>query len=203
MLLAIGTAHPLLSVALLDGATVVAAQAERVGRGHAERLLPMIAEVMAAAGVGRPTSIATDVGPGSYTGIRIGLAAARALALAWEIPIHGLRGDALVAAAAFARNPTLARVVVVLDALRDELFVATHVRGSLLPGLVVVAPGQATAVASDVGAVAGNGLSALAPLPSWCWPCEPDAAQVALSDGAAFTTAKPLYLRAPDVRPSP
>jgi len=96
--LVIETATAACSVALLDGDVVRASAHELVGRGHAERLLPMIGEVLAAAGVARADLVLVDCGPGSFTGIRVGLAAARALAMAWQVEVAGYSALALIAA---------------------------------------------------------------------------------------------------------
>src|SRR3546814_5856504 len=80
--LVIDTATAACSVALIDDGRAVADRHEIVGRGHAERLLPMIAELP---GGGRADEILVDVGPGSFTGTRVGIAAARGLAVGWEI----------------------------------------------------------------------------------------------------------------------
>ena len=66
-----------------------------------------------------------DIGPGSFTGIRIGIAAARALGVAWGVPVLGFSGTGLVAAAAFAADPALAQVAAVIDAGRGQRFVET------------------------------------------------------------------------------
>src|SRR6187402_2735190 len=97
--LVIETATAACSVALLAGRTRLAGAHELVGRGHAERLVPMIGEVLAAAGLERADLILVDCGPGSFTGIRVGLAAARALGYAWNVPVHGYSALALIAAA--------------------------------------------------------------------------------------------------------
>ena len=92
------------SVALIDNGELVAGECIKLGRGHAERLVPMIA---ALPGNGRAEAIAVDVGPGSFTGIRVGLAAARALAMAWGARIEGYESLSLVAAMAASARPGL------------------------------------------------------------------------------------------------
>ena len=95
MQLAISTATAACSVALLDGENILAEEHRIVGRGHAECLISMIAGLP---NRGRASMIWVDCGPGSFTGVRVGLAAARALALAWEVPLFGFSTLALVAA---------------------------------------------------------------------------------------------------------
>lgn len=100
--LAIDSATEACSVALLDGGALLAGAFEVIGRGHAERLVPMIAELP---GKGRADRIVVSLGPGSFTGVRIGLAAARALGLAWRVDVIGYPTLALVSAMARARQP--------------------------------------------------------------------------------------------------
>lgn len=100
-ILVIDTATQALSVALLDDGAPIGHFHEIVGRGHAEALLPAIASMPDG---GRADAIAVDVGPGSFTGVRIGIAAARALALAWSIPLHGYSAPSLIAARAAAEH---------------------------------------------------------------------------------------------------
>ncbi|WP_016744608.1 tRNA (adenosine(37)-N6)-threonylcarbamoyltransferase complex dimerization subunit type 1 TsaB, partial [Rhizorhabdus wittichii] len=97
--LVIDTATAACSVALIEDGAIVAEAHDVVGRGHAERLMPMIA---ALPGGGRADSILVDCGPGSFTGVRVGLAAARALALGWGVPVHGYSSMAAIAATAAA-----------------------------------------------------------------------------------------------------
>ncbi len=103
-LLAIDTSESACSVALLDGGTVIDSKSEIIGRGHAERLLPLIEERLLAAELtyGDLTRIAVTTGPGTFTGLRIGLAVARGLALQGNLPCVGLTG--LQVHAAFAAH---------------------------------------------------------------------------------------------------
>jgi len=100
--LVIDSATEACSVALFDGGEWVASKYEVLGRGHAERLVPMIAELP---DKGRAARIAVSLGPGSFTGVRIGLAAARALGLAWRADVCGYPTLALVAAMGREAHP--------------------------------------------------------------------------------------------------
>jgi tRNA threonylcarbamoyl adenosine modification protein YeaZ len=100
--LAIDTATEACSAALFEEGALLDARYEVIGRGHAESLVPMIAELP---GKGRADRIAVSLGPGSFTGVRIGLAAARALGLAWGVEVLGYPTLALVAAIARAQHP--------------------------------------------------------------------------------------------------
>lgn len=100
--LAIDSATEACSVALFDGDALVAGDWRVLGRGHAEQLVPMIS---ALPGKGRAERIVVSLGPGSFTGVRIGLAAARALGLAWKAEVLGYPTLALVAAMAREERP--------------------------------------------------------------------------------------------------
>lgn len=117
--LAIETATAACSVALIEDGIVVAADHAVVGRGHAELLLPMIAGLP---GGGRCDAILVDVGPGSFTGIRVGVAAAKALAFGWGVPVHGFASLALLAAMDGSRGDT----VIAIEGGHGEVFVARY-----------------------------------------------------------------------------
>ena len=99
--LAIECATEACSVALFDDGALLEGALEVLGRGHAERLVPMIAELPDR---GRADRILVSLGPGSFTGVRVGLAAARGLALAWRADCLGYPTLALVATMALAQR---------------------------------------------------------------------------------------------------
>lgn len=202
MLLAIETAYAACSAALIGPEGVVAARHELIGRGHAERLVPLIGELLAEASA-LPTAIVVDVGPGSFTGLRVGIATARALALAWDVPVSGYSAMPLVAAAAFAGDAACAEITVAMDAGRGEVFVQRFARdlGSAAPAAVMT-PAMAARMAA--GTIAGTGAPALhdagvaARLLS---SGPPDAADVRLLDpGFLGLRLTPLYVREPDAK---
>jgi tRNA threonylcarbamoyl adenosine modification protein YeaZ len=197
MLLCMDTALAGLSVALCDGDTVVAEHHVLIGRGHAESVIPVVADVMARAGIVAPDAIVVDVGPGSFTGLRIGIAAARALGLAWGVPVHGMRATDLVAAAAFAASPDCERLAVVLDAGRGQLYVQHFERGGAGGDIVALSPADATRACAGI-AVAGPGASMLANarILAESWPRAADARL--LTPAARALPPAPLYVRAPD-----
>jgi len=100
--LVIDSATEACSAALFDDSKLLDGRYRVIGRGHAERLVPMIAELP---DKGRAERIAVSLGPGSFTGVRIGLAAARALGLAWRVKVFGYPTLALVAAMAREQHP--------------------------------------------------------------------------------------------------
>jgi tRNA threonylcarbamoyladenosine biosynthesis protein TsaB len=118
MRLVIETAGLACSVALFDDDHLVAATYEEVMRGHAERLLPMIADLP---GGGRADEILVDCGPGSFTGVRVGLAAAQGLGIGWHVPVYGYSSLALLAACHFAQSDA-ATVTIAIPGGHGELF---------------------------------------------------------------------------------
>ncbi len=218
-LLALDTASAACSVALWrDG--VAARRHKVIGRGHAEALMPMIAEVLDEAGVGYDAldAVAAAVGPGSFTGIRTGLAAARGLALALAIP--GIGVSSLAAAASTARSalaPNAGRTLLVaLETKRADLYVQAF-DDSLSPLFPPVAlppveavrrlPPGPLAVAGDAAARLAGALAGRQPAPAFL----PD---LAIGDAAAIAriaagpadkhlALRPLYIHPPQATPAP
>ncbi|GGE75518.1 tRNA (adenosine(37)-N6)-threonylcarbamoyltransferase complex dimerization subunit type 1 TsaB [Sphingomonas prati] len=199
--LVIETASAACSVALIDDGRVVSAIHEVVGRGHAERLVPMISEL---AGGGRADAILVDCGPGSFTGVRVGLAAARALAFGWGVPVHGFGAPALLAAAAFAERPDLTALTVAITGGHGELFVQRFAGLTLTEttSLASLIPSAAAESAGDDWVI-GSGAPALLAARGDEHGADrlPDASD-AHHLAPAFTTlpATPVYGRAPDAK---
>jgi tRNA threonylcarbamoyl adenosine modification protein YeaZ len=198
--LVIETATAACSVALLEDGVVIAAGHEVVGRGHAERLLPMIAELPDG---GRAEHILVDCGPGSFTGVRVGIAAARGLALGWRAEATGYSSFALIAASAFAADPGLASLAVVLEGGHGEVFMQAFdaplapasALASLRPEVALAALGARTAI--------GNGvrlLTAIAPAVAAIEALPRAADAVLLPAGFTTLPPRPIYGRAPDAK---
>ena len=196
--LAIDTALAACSTALFEDDRLIASADEVIGRGHAERLLPMVAEVMRQAGVDRADDVLVDVGPGSFAGIRVGVAAARAFGLAWGAEVRGYTATALVAAASDA-----GRLLVALEAGRGELYCQPFDDAVAVGEIVALAPGAAIRLAEG-RTLAGSGAAALMALDAQlliAGPVWPRAADVLrLARGDRVLAPRPLYVRAPDAK---
>jgi len=202
-ILAIETATAACSVALLEDDRVVADIHEVVGRGHAERLVPMIAELPDG---GRADRILVDCGPGSFTGIRVGLAAARALGLAWRVPVHGYSSLALLAATALQEAGAPDRVASALTGGHGELFVQSFVVAPFREASVLASltPGAAAAAIAET-LVIGSGAASLVEARATGSARDPlpHARDIRhLPPGFTMRAATPIYGRAPDARPS-
>ncbi len=192
--LAIDTSTAACTAALFDGGRCVAQADELIGRGHAERLAPMLDELLD----GRNAdAILVGVGPGSFTGIRVGLAAASGLAIGWNSKLLGLSSLALLAASAGASGEVAAAMI----GGHGELFVQQF-HGALRPaGELLNLPPDRAAAEITAGLVVGPGAQALVDARGHGkamdgWP----SASLALILPEQLRTLPPVpvYARAPD-----
>lgn len=199
--LVIETATAACSVALFDAGGLHAERHAIVGRGHAEHLLPMIA---ALPGGGRADAVIVDCGPGSFTGIRVGLAAARALGLGWGVPVAGCSSLALIAAGAFADDPALAELTVAIEGGHGELFVQNFARSLVGAGAIASLAPSAALDHAGGRVIAGSGARWIAAIAPGHDVRErlPRAADILLLPPALRALPPhPVYGRAPDARP--
>ncbi len=197
MLLAFDTATPAVSVALHDGTRLLASWTATDGRRHGEHLAVGIDAVLREAGaaIGDVDEVAVGVGPGPFTGLRVGLMTARALGSALGIAVHGVCTLDVIAAAARLDTP----FVVATDARRREVYWASYDAAGQRVGLPSV---DLPADVGWSGPAVGAG-AALYPdyFPDAREPLLPDAAVLAelvASGRATLLAADPLYLRRPD-----
>lgn len=198
--LAIETATEACSIALFDAGTLLAHDHRVLGRGHAERLVPMISELP---DKGRANRILVSLGPGSFTGLRIGIAAARALGFAWSSEVLGYPTLALVAAMAATQHQGQA-VTVCMNGGHGEWFVQNFSALGVAEGEVrSLRPDQAAAAYSHQ-IVAGNRAKELVSLADGnlcALEILPDARQALLLDGSLLTAQlAPIYGRGPDAK---
>ena len=217
-LLALDSAGSACSAAVRTEDGVVARRLEVMRRGQSERLVPMIQDVMSEAGLDYAAldAIAVTVGPGGFTGVRIGLATARGLALACGRPVLGLNNFLTVAAAVPEAERQDRHIAVLLDAKRSDLYVQVF-RPDLTPSSkpACIAPAELAAhvpagrmvLAGDAVAQAMSGLGQAGDerfLISGA-PAHADAAVIAeLAAGLPSPAPdaplpRPLYMRPPDV----
>lgn len=220
-ILAIDTSLGACSAALLrrDGAGErLFRRFEAMERGHAEAIFPMIAAVMAEAGVAFAdlTRIAVTPGPGTFTGVRAGIAAARGLALAAGLPI-AVAGSLEVMALGCLRDTAEAEraggFMIAHDARRDEFYCQSFdADGGALCAPAIMSVAEAVENLGAISLVAGSGALALAGeaarsgrnlhavLPALL-PDAADLARLALNLPHCAQSPAPLYLRAPDAKP--
>jgi tRNA threonylcarbamoyl adenosine modification protein YeaZ len=198
MLLVIDSATAACSAALIEDGRLIDERYEHVGRGHAERLVPMIAELLEGR---RPSAVLVDCGPGSFTGVRVGLAAAHGLAIGWGVPVTGFTSTAVVAATLQASE-----VAIALHGGHGQLFVQSYGREPLtaLDALRSLAPEEAAA-AVTARLVAGSGAAELVAARGWGEALDalPRAADARfLPPELRSLPPRPIYGRAPDAKPN-
>ncbi len=198
MILAFDTSSAACTAALFDADGKLLARAdERIGRGHSERLMPMIAELLAGR---RASRILVGVGPGSFTGIRVGIAAAHGLAIGWNAELKGFSSLALLAASASASE----KLAVAIIGGHGQLFVQSFDGATLNPTSYVQSldPSEA-AKAVTAPLVVGSGAAILVAERNFgeareAWPAAADVMR--LPDSLRGLDPRPVYARAPDAK---
>ena len=197
MILAIDTSTAACSAALFDSAGhCLAHRDEVIGRGHAECLVPLIDGLLDGRSAHR---ILVGVGPGSFTGLRVGIAAAQGLAIGWDCELTGMSSLALLAAGATGGT----MVAAAMRGGHGELFVQQF-DSELAPStsLLNLAPNDAAALIS-ADLVVGPGAAELVEARGWgealdAWPRAADALK--LPENLRNLAPRPIYARAPDAR---
>ncbi|MGW6355530.1 tRNA (adenosine(37)-N6)-threonylcarbamoyltransferase complex dimerization subunit type 1 TsaB [Streptomyces sp. NPDC055092] len=208
LLLALDTATPAVTVALHDGSSVVAASSQVDARRHGELLLPAVDRVLAEAGVGLDavTGIVVGVGPGPYTGLRVGLMTADTFGLALGVPVHGLctlDGLAYAAEGASLDGP----FVVATDARRKEVYWARYEDArTRVTEPAVDRPADIAEQVAGLPAVGAGAVLYPDTFPDARAPENVSAAALAalaaekLGAGEELQAPRPLYLRRPDAQ---
>jgi tRNA threonylcarbamoyladenosine biosynthesis protein TsaB len=219
-ILALDTSLGACSAAVLraaDGVRTLEARQVEMPRGHAEALMPMVETVLAESGL-KPRDldlIAATVGPGSFTGVRIAIAAARGLALVTNAKLFGTDSLAVMAQAALgAGAKPHGPFAVAVDARRGMFYFGLFdARGSALEGPLLLAPDEAArllpasltlAVGSGAVLLAGAAAARAHLLEAAMADLQPSAAalaDIALCADGASEVLRPLYLRPPDAKP--
>jgi tRNA threonylcarbamoyladenosine biosynthesis protein TsaB len=201
VLLALDTASSLVTVALHDGADVLLDLSSDQPLKHGEQLAPLIARVLAETGVDRRdlTAIAVGVGPGPFTGLRVGLVTARTLAHVLDLPVYGVCSLDVLAVEAVDTGAVDTDFLVATDARRKEVYLASYdVDGVRIAGPVVEKP---DVVASDLPVVGEGALLHPVSFPHAVGPVRPSAgwlARVVVEERAELHDPDPMYLRRPD-----
>jgi tRNA threonylcarbamoyl adenosine modification protein YeaZ len=196
MILAIDTSTAACTVALFDASgRCIAHRDELIGRGHAERLVPMIDELLDGRTADR---VIVGVGPGSFTGIRVGIAAAQGLAIGWGAQLAGMSSLALLAAGAKGQT----NVAAAMCGGHGELFVQEFEALTPTTPLLNLVPTEAAALIS-AQLVVGPGAAALTEARGSgeavaTWPRAADALN--LPEKLRTLPPRPIYARAPDAR---
>ena len=201
MLLAFDTATPLVTVALHDGDRVVVEHSSEQPMKHGEHLAPLIARALEDAGIVRQdlTAIAVGVGPGPFTGLRVGIVTARTLGFVLDLPVYGVCSLDAIAREPAGTGAATGSFLVATDARRKEVYLASYdADGGRVEGPVVTRPADVATTAEVAGA--GPGLYPEA-FPHAIAPDRPSAGWMAHGVSAELVELldpEPLYLRRPD-----
>lgn len=208
IVLGLDTALSACSAAVTRDGEVLAALSEPMQRGHQERLALLVQAVMQAAGLpfAAVERVGVTVGPGSFTGLRVGLAFAKGLGLALDKPCVGV--GVLEALAASAPGPGLTAAVI--DAKRDQVYLQAFAGGAALMAPDALDIGTAAARLAELWrdgplTLVGPGarlLAGISPEAQVIERAAPDPAAICALAAAkpASAGARPLYLRAPDAK---
>ena len=202
LVLGFDTATPAVSAALYDGERVVSEAFAVDARRHGELLAPMIAQVLADAGAAREdlTAVAVGVGPGPYTGLRVGVVTARVLGSVLGLPVHGVCSLDVIAAEVRAGLDFL----VATDARRKEVYWARYDAAGRRTEGPQVGPASAIAGAADLEVAGTGGQLYPEAFGAAIAPAYPDARTlcrlVAARSQTELLPPVPLYLRRPDAR---
>lgn len=205
LLLAVDTATPAVTAALHDGRSVIAESSRVDARRHGELLLPAIDRVLAEAGVklDAVTGVVVGVGPGPYTGLRVGLVTASTFGSALRVPVHGLCTLDGLAYASGLDEP----FVVATDARRKEVYWARYDSARKRVGEPAVdRPAEIAEQVAGLPAVGAGALLYPETFPDARGPEHVSAAALAalaaekLAAGGEFLPPLPLYLRRPDAQ---
>ena len=228
LLLAIDTSTTAITAALHDGSSVVAEVTTLDARAHAEHLAPGVRDALARAGASptEVTDVVVGIGPGPFTGLRVGIVTGRTFAFALGLPVRGLTSlDALAHEAWLGGRR--GELLVATDARRKEVYAAAYLlddeaatrvagpvvsRASELHGDLRAMPsaGRGALLYPDsLGDAAGpldvsaGALADLAARRLAAAPAEPDGIRQQVDPGHGFDGLEPLYLRRPDAAPAP
>ncbi|KND34765.1 MULTISPECIES: tRNA (adenosine(37)-N6)-threonylcarbamoyltransferase complex dimerization subunit type 1 TsaB [Streptomyces] len=209
LLLALDTATPAVTVALHDGTDVVAASSQVDARRHGELLLPAVDRVLAEAGtrLDAVTGIVVGIGPGPYTGLRVGLMTADTFGLALGVPVHGLCTLDGLAYAAGAEGTVEGPFVVATDARRKEVYWARYADArTRTTEPAVDRPADIAGTVAGLPAVGAGAVLYPDTFPDARGPEHVSAAALAalaaerLAAGGELEAPRPLYLRRPDAQ---
>ncbi|MDX2761525.1 tRNA (adenosine(37)-N6)-threonylcarbamoyltransferase complex dimerization subunit type 1 TsaB [Streptomyces europaeiscabiei] len=209
LLLALDTATPAVTVALHDGTDVVAASSQVDARRHGELLLPAVDRVLAEAGtrLDAVTGIVVGIGPGPYTGLRVGLMTADTFGLALGVPVHGVCTLDGLAYAAGAEGTVEGPFVVATDARRKEVYWARYEDArTRVTDPAVDRPAEIADAVAGLPAVGAGAVLYPDTFPNARAPEHVSAAALAalaaerLAAGGELEAPRPLYLRRPDAQ---